>query len=127
MTKDQVLSISSLTAAQREAAERWFKVPFNKGKQINGTQTEVKAFLNSVIAKHHAMVQAKLRREKKNGTLNEVISKVKELCKGQGAAFTYKDILGIINAATEQRKAAIDEVRQLEANLKAKKAELGIK
>lgn len=127
MNKDQVLAISSLTTAQREAAERWFKVPFNREKEIKGTQSEVKAFLNNVITKHNLLVKQKNKRIEKYGSLKEVVSKVNELCKGAKSAFTFKEILNIIDSATKQKQAEIEEIRNMENELKERKKALGIK
>lgn len=129
MNKEQVLAISGLTAAQREAAERWFKVPFNKGKEIEGTATQVKTFLNQKIAAHDKLQAAKAKKAEEFGTLNEVVELVKTLCKGTNynkPMFTFKDILNIINAATEEKRAAINEIRELERQIKEKKQALGI-
>lgn len=129
MNKEQVLAISGLTAAQKEAAERWFKVPFNKGKEIEGTATQVKQFLNRKIAAHDKLQAAKAKKAEKFGTLNEVVDLVKTLCKGNyynKPMFSYKDILSIINEATEEKRAAINEIRELEKQIAEKKKALGI-
>ena len=129
MNKEQVLAISGLTAAQREAAERWFKVPFNKGKEIEGTATQVKTFLNEKIAAHTKLQAAKTKKAEEFGTLNEVVDLVKTLCKGTNhirPMFSYKDVLNIINAATEEKRAAINEIRELERQIADKKRALGL-
>lgn len=129
MNKEQVLAISGLTAAQREAAERWFKVPFNAGKEIEGTATQVKQFLNQKIAAHDRMQAAKAKKAEEFGTLDEVTTLVKSLCKGtrnNKPMFSYKDILSIINDATEEKRAAINEIRELEKQIADKKKALGL-
>lgn len=130
MNKEQVLAITGLTAAQREAAERWFKVPFNKGKEIEGTATQVKQFLNHKIAAHTKMQEAKAKKAEEFGTLDEVTALVKSLCKSTRQAkpmFSYKDIMNIINAATEEKVTTANTITQQFAELKAKAEELGIK
>lgn len=129
MNKEEVLAISGLTAAQREAAERWFKVPFNKGKEINGTAAQVKTFLNKKIAAHDKLQAAKAKKAEQFGTLDEVTTLVKTLCKGNYYSkpmFSYKDVLNIINAATEEKRAAINEIRELERQIEEKKKALGL-
>ena len=129
MNKEQVLAITGLTEAQRKAAERWFKVPFNNGKEIEGTATQVKSFLNEKIAAHDKLQAAKAKKAEEFGTLNEVVNLVNTLCKGNNynrPMFKYKDILNIINAATEEKRAAINEIRELERQIKQKKQALGI-
>lgn len=129
MNKEQVLAISGLTAAQKEAAERWFKVPFNAGKEIEGTATQVKQFLNQKIAAHDRMQAAKAKKAEEFGTLDEVTTLVKSLCKGtrnNKPMFSYKDILSIINDATEEKRAAINEIRELEKQIADKKKALGL-
>lgn len=129
MNKEQVLAITGLTAAQREAAERWFKVPFNAGKEIEGTATQVKQFLNQKIAAHDRMQAAKAKKAEEFGTLDEVTTLVKSLCKGtrnNKPMFSYKDILSIINDATEEKRAAINEIRELEKQIADKKKALGL-
>lgn len=130
MNKEQVLAISGLTAAQREAAERWFAVPFNKGKEIAGTAAQVKTFLNEKIAAHDKLQAAKTKKAEEFGTLDEVTTLVKSLCKGTRQAkpmFSYKDIMNIINAATEEKVTTANTIAQQFAELKAKADELGIK
>lgn len=124
MTKEQVLSISSLTAEQREMAIRWFRAPANLEKEMEGsTETAIKEFLNKKIADKKA-------KDEKNGSLSQVTTLVKSLCKGTRKAkaqYTYKDIIQIINSATEERMKQIEDVRELERQLKEKKAALGMK
>lgn len=131
MTKEEVLAISGLTAAQREAAERWFAVPFNKDKEFNGTTAaEVKKKLNEKIAAHDKLQAAKTKKAEEFGTLDEVTTLVKSLCKGTRQAkpmFSYKDILNIINTATEEKVTTANTITQQFAELKAKAEELGIK
>ena len=128
MTKEEVLAISGLTEEQKEAAKNWFKFPLNAKKPngIEGTIEEIKEYLTK-NAKNYAHRQ---ELKKKNGTLDEVTALVNELCKStrkQKALYTYKDIINIINAATEEKKKQIEEIRDLERQLAAKKAELGLK
>lgn len=128
MTKEEVLAISGLTEEQKMAAENWFLFPLNAKKPngIEGTIEEIKAFLTK-SAKNYAHRQ---ELKKKNGTLDEVTALVRELCKStrkQKALYTYKDIINIINAATAEKKKKIEQIRDLERQLAAKKAELGLK
>lgn len=126
MKLSEVLAISGLTKEQKEAAERWFNTPFNKEKELNGTKEEIKKFL-AKSAKDYAH---RLELKEKNGTLDKVTALVKELCKGtrkEKALYTYNDIIDIINEATEEKKKQIEEIRDLERQLAAKKAELGLK
>ena len=128
MTREEVLAISGLTEEQEKAAVRWFNTSFNKKKPngIEGTVEEIKKFLNKNIKDFNHRQELK----KKNGTLDEVTALVNELCKStrkQKALYTYKDIINIINAATEEKKKKIEQIRDLERELAAKKAELGLK
>lgn len=128
MTKEEVLAISGLTEEQKLAAENWWKLPLNAQKPngIEGTIEEIKAFLTK-NAKNYAHRQ---ELKKKNGTLDEVTTLVKELCKStrkEKALYTYNDIIDIINAATAEKKKKIEQIRDLERELAAKKAELGLK
>ena len=130
MNKEQVLAITGLTAAQRAAAERWFKVPFNAGKEIEGNATQVKQFLNEKVAAHTKLQENKAKKAEEFGTLDEVTALVKSLCKGtrqDKPMFTYKDIYKIIQDATNEKVEQTNEVKQQFAELQAKAAELGIK
>ena len=130
MNKEQVLAINGLTQAQKEAAERWFKTPFNRGKEIEGNATQVKQFLNEKIAAHEKMQAAKAKREEENGTLEKVTALVKSLCQGTRQAkamFTYNDIYNIIQDSTNEKVEQANQVKQQFAELQAKAAELGIK
>ena len=130
MTKEEVLAINGLTAAQREAAERWFKLPFNKGKEFDGTTEEqVKTKLDEKIAAHEKLQAAKRKKAEEFGTLKEVVELVKTLCEGNinnEPIYKYKDILKIINAASEKKRAAINEIKELERQVKEKKQALGL-
>ena len=126
MTREEVLAISGLTKEQKEAAERWFNTPFNKEKELNGNEEEIKKFLDKRVKDYNRRLELK----EKNGTLEKVTALVKELCKGtraHKALYTYNDIIDIINEATEEKKKQIEEIRDLERKLAAKKAELGMK
>lgn len=124
MTKDQVLSISTLTAEQREMAIKWFRAPANLTKEMEGsTATAIKEFLNLKIAEKKA-------KDEKKGSLSMVTALVKSLCKGTRQAkaqYTYNDIIDIINAATESRMKEINDIKELEAELAKRKAAIGMK
>lgn len=124
MTKDQVLSISTLTQEQREMAIKWFRAPANLKKEMKGsTANEIKEFLNQKIAEKKA-------KEEKKGSLSQVTALVKSLCKGtrqSKAQYTYNDIIDIINEATAARVKEIESIKELEAQLKERKAAIGMK
>ncbi len=124
MTREQVLAINSLTQEQREYAERWFKVPRNAGKEMQGTtQAAIKAFIDAKIAAKKAKLAEK-------GSLGQIVELVKNLCKGtrqEKALYSYKDIYEAIESYASERVKARNEINsELEA-LKRKAEEIGYK
>lgn len=125
MNKEQVLAIPSLTPRQRATAEKLFSSPYYRKKgEISGNQAQVKEFLDFAYERSQRNAAAKAKRIEKYGTFAQVETLVKSLVKDK--AYTYKGIVDIINKATEDRRQAIERIKEMEAQIKAEKEALGI-
>lgn len=125
MNKEQVLAIPSLTARQRATAEKLFNSPYYRKKgEISGNQAQVKEFLDFAYERSQRNAAAKAKRIEKYGTFAQVEALVKGLVKDN--VYTYKGIVDIINKATEDRRQAIERIKEMEAQIKAEKEALGI-
>lgn len=125
MNKEQVLAIPSLTARQRATAEKLFNSPYyRKNGEINGNQAQVKEFLDKAYERSKMNEERKAKHAEKYGTLTEVEALVKSLVKDK--VYSYKAIVDIINKATEDRRQAIERIKEMEAQIKAEKEALGI-
>lgn len=125
MNKEQVLAIPSLTPRQRETAEIIFNSPYyRKNGEINGTQAQVKQFLDKAYERRQLTIARKAKKIEKYGSFAQVESLVKSLVKDR--VYSYKAIVDIINKATEERRQAIERIKEMEAQIKAEKEALGI-
>lgn len=126
MTKEEVLKISGLTAEQKAAVERWYKAPFNKGKELEGTTTEIKKKLSDVVTKFKKNQENK----EKKGTYTELKDLIDKLCKGtrqQKAMYTYNEVIEILNKATEEKQRALEQLEELKAQYNELAAKAGKK
>lgn len=121
MTLDEVLRIKTLTAEEKEAAKRYYSMPTNKEKPLEGKAEEIKAKLAKNVLNYE---KAQARKEK-NGTLKEVTARIKQIV--SGGTFTYKQILDAIEGAFQSAAEEQTAIEQMEAELKTKKAALKAK
>ena len=123
MTLDEVKAISGLSAEQKAAAERWYKMPTNKGKEMQGTNTAIKEQLKKLVDNYNKHKAAKEKKDDTFGTLKMVTDAVKDLVK-EKHIFTYKQIVQALEVAADAAKKEQESIKELEAQLAAKKASL---
>ena len=123
MTLDEVKAISGLSAEQKAAAERWYKMPTNKGKEMQGTNTAIKEQLKKLVENYNKHQASKQKKNDSFGTLKMVTDVVKDLVK-EKHIFTYKQIVVALDIAADAAKKEQESIKELEAQLAAKKASL---
>lgn len=123
MTKDEVKAISGLSEAQLAAAERWYKMPTNRGKEMQGTEAEIKKRLKKLVENYNANQQKKQKKFDSFGTLKMVTETVKDLVVKKHL-FTYKQIVSALESAASAANEEQESIKELEAQLAAKKASL---
>ena len=123
MTLDEVKAITGLSEAQLAAAERWYKMPTNRGKQMQGTEAEIKEQLKKLVDNYNKHKESKQKKDDTFGTLKMVTDVVQDLVK-EKKLFTYMQIVLALEVAADAAKAEQESIKELEAQLAAKKASL---
>ena len=122
-SKEQVLAVAGLTAAQKERAEAFFQTleRFKKPllMEVN-TNQEVKDYLNKMIEQYN---KRKEREEKKKVREQEAKAQLEVLSQliksGKEYGFEFEDIINIVNDAMKERKnaAILAKIDELKAQL----------
>lgn len=123
MILEEVKAITGLTAEQKAAAERWYKMPTNRGKEMSGSNTAIKEQLKKLVDNYNKHKAAKEKKDDSFGTLKMVTDAVKDLVK-EKHIFTYKQIVQALEVAADAAKKEQESIKELEAQLAAKKASL---
>lgn len=121
MKLEEVKAISGLSEAQKTAAERWYKMPTNRGKEMEGTNTEIKERLKKLVENYNANQQKKQKKVDSFGTLKLVTDTVKDLVVKKHL-FNYKQIVSALESAADAAKEEQLKIKRLEAELEEKKA-----
>ena len=123
MILEEVKAITGLSEAQKAAAERWYKMPTNRGKEMEGSNTAIKEQLKKLVDNYNKHKAAKEKKDDTFGTLKMVTDAVKDLVK-EKHIFTYKQIVQALEVAADAAKKEQESIKELEAQLAAKKASL---
>lgn len=123
MTLDEVKAITGLSAEQKAAAERWYKMPTNRGKQMEGSNTAIKEQLKKLVENYNKHQASKQKKVDAFGTLKMVTDVVKDLVVKKHL-FNYKQIVSALELAADAAKEEQLAIKRLEAELEVKKASL---
>ena len=107
MTEKEVLEIKGLTNAQKERAKAFFLMRRNlhKSEEIEGTASEIKAYLNKKVEEYKNRKENEKKRKEKKAQQKEEEKKIIELFKtAKGVGLSAEAIVEEIERKIKEKK-----------------------